>query len=269
MNSRGQLVALVALVCVVLIACSRQTHGLSPSQRETIRARVTNAFVCTVLFQPADAGSNSNLTLGLTPLIIQEVVDTNARALWQDQFGPTNATPVVGCTSASVLINGRPHNQFTYSWNYPPTSQPTVAKSQGVRLTLNAVGEPVIWEVLADSTGANILYVAQSVELAARAELGSPLPGRKFSVERSLADAPNTIVANVIDDGPVPMGPVVYLRQGSHDVSTLICRCMASQGGGLLGQTNYELQPIGLQTTHPSAPPQPGLERQLRLPLSF
>ena len=269
MNSRGQLVTLFALMSVVLIACSRKIQTLSPSQREVIRARITNAFVHTVLFQPTDAGSNSNLALRLAPLIVQEAANNNTAALWQDQFGPTDATPVVECTSSSVLINDRTHNQFVYSWSYPPTSRPTLAKSQGVRLTLNVAGEPVIWEVLADSTSANILYVAQSIELAARAEFGSPLPGRKFSIERSLADAPNTIVANVIDDGPVPMGPVVYLRQESHDVSTLLCRCMASQGGTLLGQTNYELHLNPLQTNRPSTFPPEQLEQQLRLPRSF
>jgi hypothetical protein len=77
------------------------------------------------------------------------------------------------------------------------------------------------------------------------------------------------VVANVIDDGPVPMGPVVYLLQHSRDVSTLICRCMASRGGELLGQTNYELHLSAPLTGSRSAFPPAALERQLRLPRSF
>jgi len=259
------LLGLSLIFSVFLTACRQQAHTLSPEQREVIQTRVTNHFDRTVLFQPRDVGTNSHIALRLAPLIIQEVADTNAGALWQDQFASGDAGPLVVREAGTTVAHGRAHDQVSYWWSYPSSE----SKSQGVRLTVNAAGEPVIWEVLQDSSGADILYVAQSLELAARVELGSPLPGRKFSIERSVAEVPRTVVANVIDDGPMPMGPVVYLRQGSRDVSTLICRCMASQGGTLLGQTNYELQLNPQKTNPPSAFPPAQLEQRLRLPRSF
>ena len=271
LGSQRPAVWLFVFVSVLLVGCHRQPDTLSHGQREGIQARVTAHFDHTVLFQPWDAGSNSTLALRLAPLIVQEVVDTNVPGLWRDQYASVDASPLVVTESSSTVVHGRPHDQVSYTWSYPSSESPAkpALKSQGIRITLNAADEPVIWEVLADSTGADILYVAQSVELAARAEFGSPLPGRKFSIERSLTEAPHTVVANVIDDGPLPMGPVVYLRQGSRDVGTLICRCTASQGGILLGQTNYELHLSEPLTNSPSAFSPAQLEQRLRLPRSF
>jgi len=260
-----------ALLCVFLGGCLLPSKTLSPGQREAIQARIAARFANTVLFKPAEAGATDPVAMLLAPLIIQEVADTNASALWQDQFDWADSGPSIRSNLGATIGDGRLHAQVSYSWTYPSGEPPvnSARQQQGVRLTLNAVGEPVIWEVFADSSGADIIYVAQSLELAARAEFGPPLPGRKFSIERSLADSPQTVVANVIDDGPVPMGPVVYLRQGSRDVSALICRCMASQGGMLLGQTNYALQPIVPQDGRPTTYPRAQLEQRLRLPRSF
>ncbi|HEX5221106.1 MAG TPA: hypothetical protein VFZ59_16195 [Verrucomicrobiae bacterium] len=270
----GSLLARWRFVCAVitvsvLAACTRQAETLSPTQREAIQTRVTTHFQRTVLFQPRDA--DSTVAVRLAPLIVQELADTNIAGLWRDQFAWNDAGPLVLSEVGTTVVPGRSHDQVFYFWSYPPneSARSPALKAQGIRITLNAAGEPVIWEVLADSTGADILYVAQSLELAARAEFGAPLPSRKFSIERSVAEAPHTVVANVIDDGPLPMGPVVYLRQGNHDVSTLICRCMASQGGTLLGQTNYELQLSATQTNAPATFRPGELEQRLRLPRSF
>jgi len=247
-------------------ACSRPTETITSGQRESIQTRVTNAFVFTVLFKPTESATNSPF-FRLAPLILQEVADTNSATLWRDQVGGGSG-PVVACESGLINLNGRPHDQVSYSWTCPLTGSSS-QMAQGVRMTLNAAGEPVIWEVLRDSTGASILYVAQSLELAARAEFGPPRPGRKFSIEGSITESPRTVVANVIDDGPLPMGPVIYLRKGSRDVSTLLCRCMASQGGTLLGQRNYELQLSVSRTSSPVALPSTQLQLHLRLPREF
>jgi len=57
----------------------------------------------------------------------------------------------------------------------------------------------------------------------------------------------------VIDDGPVAMGPIVYLIAGTHSVSTLICRCMPAQAGKILSTSSYELLPLRLplEPAHP------------------
>jgi hypothetical protein len=115
---------------------------------------------------------------------------------------------------------------------------------QGIRITLNTNGQPVIWEALADNFGAELIFVSQTLEAAALAEHGKPLPGRRYAIERSMKAAPRVIIARVIDDGPVAMGPFVYLSAGTRNVNTLICRCMPAQAKKLLSTSNYELLPL-------------------------
>jgi hypothetical protein len=115
---------------------------------------------------------------------------------------------------------------------------------QGIRITLNSAGQPMVWEVLADSSGADLIFVAQSLEAAALAEFGKALPARCYAIERSVEEAPNVVVARVIDDGPVAMGPFVYLSADTRVVSALICRCMPAQARKLLATGIYDLVPF-------------------------
>ena len=158
--------------------------------------------------------------------------------------------PAIYWQSDTVQLKGKAHARFSYVWCYSPGPQgsergqstnnvsPGRPESglplQGIRITLNSAGQPVIWEVLADSSGAELIFVSQNLEAAAVAEFGKPLPGRRYAIERSVDEAPNVIVARVIDDGPVAMGPIVYLSAGTRAVSTLICRCMPAQAKRLL-----------------------------------
>jgi hypothetical protein len=189
--------------------------------------------------------------------------------------------PAIYWQADSVQLHGRQHRRLSYLWCYTltPADQhrgadlrsaggetsgyarpsweghpkraitdrqevaPTGLPLQGIRVTLNSTGQPVIWEVLADSSGAEVIYVSQSLEAAAAAEFGKPLPGRRYAIERSLEEAPNVVVARIIDDGPVAMGPIVYLGAGTRAVTTLICRCMPAQAKKLLGTSVYDLLP--------------------------
>lgn len=190
----------------------------------------------------------------LAPLIVEEAIPGFDSA----------ALPPVQATMSETLIDGRRHPQFIYRWQYPGAqANPGALAAQGIRITLNSAGQPVIWEVLADTSGAKLIFVSHSLEAAARAEFGPPLPDRRFSVERGGAQSPETVVARVIEDGPTPMGPVVYLRAGTHDVSTLICRCMPSQAETIVAQQNYPL------TTGQADFPRTQLEQRLRLPRAF
>ena len=108
----------------------------------------------------------------------------------------------------------------------------------------------MIWEVLADNSKAKLFFVSLSLEAAAAAEFGKPLPGRRYAIERSVEAAPDVIVARVIDDGPIPMGPIVYLSAGTREVSTLICRCMPAQAGKLVATRTYDLLPFQQAATN-------------------
>ena len=196
--------------------------------------------------------------------------------------------PTVYVQTVTVLLHGRPHLRLTYLWRYAatPDDEQTTAL-QGLRLTLNHAAEPAVWEVLTDDSGADLIFVADSVETAARAEFTAPAPGRRFVSERPWTEATNAVVARVIEDGPTPLGPLVYLRARTRSVSTLTCRCMPAQAKQVVATRVYRLMPVERladdadclaawtrprgRMAFPLATdlPQPRLEQVLRLPASF
>ena len=130
--------------------------------------------------------------------------------------------------------------QFNYVW-FQTEPNSDLRRPQGVRITFDPDGKPIVWEVLRDDSGARLLFVSQSLEAEAMTNHPAPLPGRRFWVERAVNDDPDVVVARIIDDGPVPMGPILYLDSTSHDVITLICRCMDAQADELVGTGTYGL----------------------------
>jgi hypothetical protein len=235
------------LSCIFAGACAQRLHDASSfaSIYGRAEARFTNAF----LLKPAESGTSDSPSFRLSPLIIQEVMDTN----------DTVTLPEILFHQSTTELNGEIFQQVTYLWRRSQSG-----RMQGVRITLDASGSPVIWQVLSDTSGARIVFVAQSLETAALREFGSPLPGRRFAVERGLEEAPEVVVARVIEDGPVPMGPILYLKAGTQDVSTIICRCMDAQAQQLVGTGYYELRVMS--EGQPESPLRRRTEEGLRLP---
>jgi hypothetical protein len=246
-------------LAALLAGCAAPSPPTSPDRYDAIYLRANARFGNTVLWKP-DAAPDRAPAATFAPLLVQEILSGEPFAV--------DAEPVrwVSAQTNRITIHGRLHDQLSYVWSHPSASSNAPA-AQGVRVTLDGAGRPAIWEVLTDPSEAQVLFVSQSLEAAARAAFGPPLPGRRFAVECSPAQAPETVVARVIEDGPTPMGPVLYLRAGTHDVSTLICRCMPSQAETIQAQRNYRLilAPVpGMLGFPPSR-----LERQLRLPAQF
>ena len=277
-----------------------------------VYARATNQFAAAIFLKPAGA-TNADLISELAPLIMQQVAeqepspDSLRRAPLDPGFaadipasgptgqyspllsghGLTREEPAVYYMADRVQLNGHAHMRFAYQWFYPARNPAGVAggfPAQGVRITFNSAGQPAVWEVLADTSGRRLMFVSQSLERAAAAEFGKPLPGRRYAVERSVEQAPEVLVPRVIDDGPVPMGPIVYLNQGTRNVSTLICRCMPAQVKRLVATRMFELLPLDNAalvlsgTTASNAPPvlwhsgspaPKGIGQWLRLPSDF
>jgi len=236
---------------------------LTTAQRATIYERANVQFTNAVLFKPFEAGPTNVLGFKLAPLLLQEVTNTNSL------IPPV----VVFYEENKVLLNGTPHDQVIYVWRPLGPSDNTGDEyvTQGIRITLNTSGSPVIWEVLADNSSGELIFVSQSLEAAALKSFGAPLAGRRFAIESSLETASNAIVARVIEDGPLPMGPIVHLNAGSHNVSTLICRCMPTQTKNLLATETYELRPLRESKLNPAfaktgEPSIARIKRVLRLP---
>jgi hypothetical protein len=242
-----QLGLAAALAGSLLMGCASPRPALAPATAPTIQNRVTTVFPNVSLGKPKTSGLDQPLAVQLAPLLI-----------WETGSALPAPTRTVTVQSGITLLNNQWHRQFTYRWN-----------EQGVRITLNSADQPVLWEIQRDSSGATVLYAAQSLEHAARAEFGPALPTRKFSLERSSAEAPEVVVANVIEDGPLAMGPILYLRGQPTDVIALICRCMPSQFQTVLETTEYELQPYRQPQVPAADFSTNSLEQRLRLPRQF
>jgi hypothetical protein len=241
-STRVALLAVVLLSALAIGGC----HGMDNAKRRELYSRSDETFRSALLWKPAvDEGSGA--VFDLAPLLLQE-----------SETPDLDRAPAVLATESTVEIGGGPCRQLTYSWRYP-------SFVQGVRMTLGADGFPAIFEVLHDSSGARVVFVASSLEEAASAEFGDPLPGRSFAIERSTAETPGIVVAGTLEPGPAPLGPFVYLSAGEHDVIALICRCTPSRVETVLDSSEYPLATAG------DGPPAEGggPEELLRLPSAF
>ncbi len=250
-------------LAVAMLATATLAQEPPPSFYESAAV----AFEQARLIKPIEE-TNTAIAYALAPLLIQEVKGTNPVRLRPSE---------VFFRFGSTQLQGRERPQVSYWWRLeeaelspgaPETGsaskRPAPDRWQGVRQTRDDAGRPAIYEVLADPAAIAQIYIAQSVESATRAEFGSALPGRRFAIEASLDAAPQVVVPRVIEDAPAVMGPILYLRAGTHEVATLICRCMPSQAIHLVGTGYYKLIAASPPSTITSPPGQ--LEAVLRFP---
>jgi len=226
MNQLHKLLLLSALLGLIC-GCAHMPK-VSSAERASIYARADVHFAQTVLIKPEDSELPEFV---MAPLLVQEVTSTNAI--------PPLPYALYFWSTVGLLAN-QPVQQLNYLWFYPTGGKPR-RTPQGVRITLGSDGQPMLWEILQDQSGVRILYVSQALEAAAMTNDPSPLPGRRYWVERSVEETPNIIVARIIDDSATAMGPILYLSAGSHDVSTLICRCMDAQAEAVVGDGIYRI----------------------------
>jgi len=107
------------------------------------------------------------------------------------------------------------------------------------------------------------------LEVGAAIQFQKPLPGRRFCVERSLKETPHVIVARWIDDGPLPMGPILYVGAGTHNILTIACRCMPTQARRLVSQEFYNLITLPGPQTRAAPSPSPMIEAGLALQRAY
>jgi hypothetical protein len=201
--------------------------------------------------------SASGLVLNLAPLLFMEdtVARTNFSAYPDHPGTVTSDSPkrldmsrtTVYYSSSTLTTSNRILAQLTYEWRYPTMEKKgkplTRLKWQGVRLTLDSQGHPVIWEVLNETQQRQVLFVARSLEEKAKAKFTNACPDRRFVIESPIETAPRAVVGGILEDGPVPMGPSVYVEQGTRDIVSVLCRCMPPQSTNVLTTSGYTLAP--------------------------
>ena len=231
------------------------------SAAQTIIERTKREFRKARFNKPENSDA-SGIEQKLAPLIVEEFGEATSPKIGAllPSPGKDHAVPFRPATiyfdEREVECGSLRHAQLIFVWWYEQQHEsrrvikPTFLP-RGVRIVVDSDGMPVLWEALQHLRGLRMFFVSQSFELAAREQFGAPLPGRRFSVERSLADASNIIVSGILDDGPMPMGPYVYVDASSQRaISTIHCRCSPSQFEEIVETNEYELTPLKELDSH-------------------
>ncbi len=297
MNVYSESAALFPLFIAVALAgpaiggCSHATHDApaltaapDPSSQSAslpvhaeIRRRTLLAFQRAAVGKPGDTDAGD--ALKLAPLFAVESGDGGVALPFSDSLAGSTihdslaARPATAPAASTIYfersttrIGNRSHPQWAYYWRHRAAAA-LDGRIDGIRMTLGDDGWPMVFERFASSEGVVTLFVSESLERAAVKAYGGPLPGRQFSVERSIDEQPRVVVARLIADGPMPMGPWVYVSSDGR-VTTLLCRCSPSQVADNAGGAAYDLRAVA----QPDAPDRPGwrderwIERALRWP---
>lgn len=200
-------------------------------------------------YKPNEVGAPERL-VAMAPLILWEVVDGDSnRRFGVSIDGNANINDYAPIKSAVVYyledrlsLSGIVRDRITFLWLLRSHTVEAL-DYRGFRMTLDRDGFPAIWELLGTSSP-RIVYASMSIEDEAMEEFGAASIGRSFAVERPVEETPDVVVARVLSDGPQPMGPWVYIDGGDRAITTLLCRCMASQVGGFRDNVYYDLRPF-------------------------
>ena len=247
-------------------------------------------FKSVLLFKPRDDSADGR-EFDLAPLIVQEVISGTEELSRTPRFGAleegeegrvdVNAdTPTLYVENGRVQIRGATYETLTFHWFYSMSRlSRRYIEAKALRIVLDRNGFPIAYDMayippdVKAAGGPRTVYVSKSFELAARGEFGDPLPGRRFSAEKSLKDAPQSVLVRVVEDGPIPMGPYVYVEALTKRVNTLLCRCSPSQIDEVLESPYYDLVPfdrvrdLARRISRSMMPPIDDLEARLSEPL--
>ncbi len=235
------------------------TPESSPVQSPSGDVTRERRFARAVLFKPRESIEGTPPD-PMAPLIMSELLpgeDGPDQAAWfgarsgiPGQGDETPAPPTIFTAKTRALIHGRCLDVLSYTWWYHTgqrVSEGTGLDARGIRLVLGEDGFPLICEVASGTTRSGrklrIIYISQSLEDRASQTVGAPLPGRRFSVEPSIEEAPHVVVAGVFEDGPMPLGPYLYMEAGSRNIVELLCRCSPAQVEQVVATEVYDLKP--------------------------
>lgn len=253
------LAALMLLYTGCASELSRITSASIAPATKPYYARTLNEFDHAYFYKPTRQSeeNDEDIQFTMAPLIIEQAHQSSETRSSHSGFGAIeiDATgnisidlehPTVYTDITETQIDGEFYDQLIYVWWYQiPQPQPNryTLSLRGVRITMGMDGYPLIGEVL-DDDSIDLMYVSQTLEQAAMLTYGPPLMGRYYSAEREYEELPQSVVARLLEDGPIPMGPYVYLSADSKAVTTLSCRCMPSQMHHIIESRYYDLIPL-------------------------
>lgn len=212
-------------------------------------------FEQAVFYKPYEAEVEP-LVLAMVPLLVQEVRGEPSPAamsglgiVFRNSDGALRvdeSQPVVYTEMGSAFVGGaiRPQTVLAWCQEVAISDDSFEVVCRGIRVTHDSQGYPLCWEVLDPKWQGCAIYVSETVESRAREFYGKPLAGRRYSVERTTNQEFGAVVPRVLSDGPIPMGPFVYLDASRGEATTVLCRCMASQVNHFTETRKYRVLPL-------------------------
>lgn len=248
---------LSALFCLPMPVMADEPGKVEQSPIPAARAAMANArktFAKARFYKPGNLDP-SQTAHEFAPLIVEEVQQSQVKSTRKMGFTDTESKrsifepDTVYFHTGKIQANGQAFEQIIFLWAYkesapnPNDDKPAILV-RGVRVILGADGMPALWEALVGPAHPRIFFVSQAVEKAARAQFGEPLSPRTFAVEQKSDALRDVVVAGTLDDGPVPMGPYVYVDD-NHDrlITAIHCRCSPSQFDEAVETNEYKLLP--------------------------
>ncbi len=261
-SARFAALALLLAVAASPVGCAISDSAPAGRRRgrtaESIVADTRTEFERAIFYKPRSDPSAASAAPPptLAPLIMEQVLsgadDTAVPSFPAVRPAPPVTTdpgrPTLYFSVSTVRIDGLLYDQVTYFWRYVSTDRARMSNTPqdlGLRITIGHDGFPIVWELPPTRNGPHVLFVSTSLESQAARRFSQPLPGRRWSIERSVAERPNVVVARIIEDGPIPMGPYVYVSAApDRDVTTLLCRCSPSQVSEIVATYEYDIIPV-------------------------
>lgn len=234
-----------ALACA--LSCAANPANNQPDREKTTQ-RASQRFERAVLFKPKDPGL-LGVEFTFAPLIVEDVQQAAATPPAAD---PQSSIPalerIVYHSSRIAKIGGEKFDQIEYVWmlHAPRPNGPSpCADFRGVRITLDHDGYPLVWEALSSEMDPHLVFVAESLEAEAKAAFGAPKSESRLALEPEKPQDSNAIIVAAIEQGPVPMGPYVYLsRPPERAIVNVLCRCSPSLVDNFVATPTYELRPL-------------------------
>jgi len=258
---------LFALTIVVLMAgtaCKPRHGGAalpdSPKVETPLPEPEPRMFEQAIFFRPEE-GSAGGIVEQMAPLIIVESNEKEISAALSDGLGvgtpgcvsdaEETPIPVVLFKKQSVKIRGESYEQLRYVW-HSCVPKPTFFEFWVI---IGKNGWPIVYSASPRPFHKGHFYVSTSLEVAAEREFDSPLPYCRFAIERPSGDLLNRRVDRIIDDGPMPLGPYVYIGKSTQfemklagappqEVVALTCRCEKSLAKSFLAEPRYKLEQL-------------------------
>ncbi len=236
--------------CVSNTGESRTRSVCSAACYDTWTARASRTFASARYFKPDTKSTKmSVLVHQFSPLVVQESGWMLPDAL------AAGGPPIVYVEESRLIIRELVYDQITYRWLVLRDQERNPLQEgrhvgheksheiRGLRITVGQDGFAAVCEVIQPGSLYRRVFVSKSMEEAARKAFSEPLEGRRYAVELSVDLAPHVIVVGVFDDGPIPMGPFVYL-DAALNVTAIRCRCSASLVDAFSDESVYEFLPF-------------------------